>query len=89
MGHDDDGSWISPSDLADYTYCPRSYWYRHHPPSGGPSRASQRSARAGARFHDRVLAGERRRAEHGGAYWAALLVGLLVTLVGVWWLFHP
>lgn len=81
--------WTSPSDLADYVYCPRSHWYRYHPPRRGPSRASQRSARGGVHYHDRVLTAERHRAERGGTYWVALLAGAVLVAVGVWWLFRP
>jgi len=84
-----DEPWVSPTDLADYTYCPRSYWYRHHPPPGGTSRASQRSARGGVRYHERVLAAERHRDERGGAYWAILLVGFALAALGAWWIFRP
>jgi len=84
----DDG-WVSASDLADYAYCPRSHWYRHHPPRGGPSRSSERSAADGVRYHHRVLTAERHRAERGAAYWAVLLVGVLLLLGGAWWLFRP
>jgi len=86
-GYDD--AWVSASDLADYAYCPRSYWYRRHPPAGGPSRSSQRSALGGVRYHERILTATRHRAERGGAYWAVVLVGLGLVLVGGWWLFHP
>jgi CRISPR/Cas system-associated exonuclease Cas4 (RecB family) len=84
----DDG-WTSPSDLADYVYCPRSHWYRHHPPPGGPSRASQQSALAGVRYHRRALLAEQHRDERGGAYWTVLLVGLALVAGGVWWVLHP
>ncbi len=84
----DDG-WTSPSDLADYAYCPRSHWYRHHPPPGGRSPASQRSARGGVRYHDRVLTGERHRAERGGAYLAVLLLGIALAIGGIWWILLP
>ena len=84
----DDG-WTSPSDLADYAYCPRSHWYRHHPPPEGPSPASQRSARGGVRYHDRVLTGERHRAERGGVYLAVLLLGLALAIGGIWWILLP
>jgi hypothetical protein len=82
-------SWASASDLADYAYCPRSHWYRHHPPAEGPSSFSQRSARGGIRYHERVLTAERHRAERGGTYWAVLLLGLALTVLGAWWVFRP
>ena len=83
----DDG-WTSPSDLADYAYCPRSHWYRHHPPARGPSRAAQARSRFGVRYHRRVLRAEARRERHGTAYWAGLLVGLVLLLAGIAWIFH-
>ncbi len=81
--------WSSPSDLADYAYCPRSHWYRHHPPPGGPSRSAEARAEGGVRYHHRVLTAERHRAERGPAYSAVLLVGALLVGGGLWWLFHP
>lgn len=83
-----DAGWSSPSDLADYAYCPRSHWYRHHPPPGGPSRSAQERARGGVRYHDRVLTAERHRAERGPAYWAILFTGVLLLGGGLWWLFR-
>jgi CRISPR/Cas system-associated exonuclease Cas4 (RecB family) len=77
---------VSASDLADYAYCPRSHWYRHHPPPEGPTPASVRRAELGGRSHARQLGGERRRAEHGGWYWILALLGLLVVVAGVLWL---
>ncbi len=84
----DDG-WTSPSDLADYAYCPRSHWYRHHPPAEGPSASSERRSRAGVRFHRHALRAEERRARHGAAYWFVLLVGLALVLTGFAWVLHP
>jgi len=86
MGADD--GWTTPSDLADYAYCPRSHWYRHHPPPGGPSSGSQRSALGGVRYHDRVLTAERHRAERGAAYWVVLLLGVALMALGAWWVFR-
>ncbi|MCI4343551.1 MAG: CRISPR-associated protein Cas4 [Thermoplasmata archaeon] len=77
--------YVSASDLADYAYCPRSYWYRHHPPPGGPSRDAVRSSTAGTRSHERQLGGERRRAEFGGWYWLLVAVGLLAMVGGILW----
>lgn len=82
----DDG-WTSPSDLADYAYCPRAHWYRHHPPNGGPSRSSQDRSRYGTRYHRRVLLAEERRERHGRAYWVALLLGFVLLLAGLLWIF--
>jgi CRISPR/Cas system-associated exonuclease Cas4 (RecB family) len=78
--------YASASELADYAYCPRSHWYRAHPPPGGPSDVSVRRAAAGERAHRRQLSGERRRAAHRGSYWVLLLVGLLVVALGCVWL---
>jgi CRISPR/Cas system-associated exonuclease Cas4 (RecB family) len=84
-----DRGWTSPSDLADYAYCPRSHWYRHHPPAEGPSAAAVERTRAGVRYHDRILTAERRRAERGATYWVGVLAGLGLVVGGVVWLFHP
>jgi hypothetical protein len=80
--------YVSASELADYAYCPRSFWYHRHPPARGPSAASQRRSAEGVRYHARVLGAERSRAEHGAAYAALVVVGLLVLAVGVLWIFH-
>jgi len=84
----DDG-WTSPSDLADYAYCPRSHWYRHHRPAWGPNRVAMARVRGGLRYHRRTLTAERRRAERGAAYWVGLLAGVGLVVGGLAWLFHP
>lgn len=84
-----DEGWTSPSDLADYTYCPRSHFYRHHPPPEGPTRSSQLSSLNGVRYHRRVLTAERQRDERGGWYWGVLLVGLALAVFGAWWILRP
>lgn len=84
-----DEGWTSPSDLADYAYCPRSHWYRHHPPPEGPSQSSQRSSLGGVRYHHRVLTAERHRDERGGAYLAILFLGLALAAGGIWWILRP
>lgn len=81
--------WVSASELADYAYCPRSWWYRDHPPPGGPSPDADRRAQAGVTYHQRVLAAERRRDAWSGvitaaAILSALLLGWLI-LGGGWW----
>jgi CRISPR/Cas system-associated exonuclease Cas4 (RecB family) len=84
----DDGDWTSPSDLADYAYCPRSHWYRHHPPPRGPSSSSVSRSALGEAYHARTLSAELRRDEHRSAYWVAVLIGVLLAALGVLWLFH-
>ena len=81
-------AWTSASDLAEYAYCPRAHFYHVHPPAGGPDRSSQRRAEAGRRFHGRELSGERRRAEHGGAYWAVFVVGIVLALGALAWILY-
>jgi CRISPR/Cas system-associated exonuclease Cas4 (RecB family) len=76
----------TPSDLADFAFCPRSHWYRHHPPPEPPAPEAVRRAGRGARFHERALTATERRAEHGSGYWVLLLVGGLVVAGGLLWL---
>jgi hypothetical protein len=78
--------WISVSDLAEYAYCPRAYWYRHHPPRERPAPEAVDASRRGEAFHQRTLTGVRRREEIGplvgiGAVTGAVLV-ILILLVG-------
>jgi hypothetical protein len=83
----DSTSWVSASDVADYAYCPRAHWYHDHPPRGGATSEARARADAGVRYHRRELSAERRRAEHGGAYWAALALGVALVLGGGAWIF--
>ncbi|HLM92042.1 MAG TPA: hypothetical protein VK424_08385 [Thermoplasmata archaeon] len=76
----------SPSDLADYAYCPRSHWYRHHPPAGGPSEDGRRRSSTGERYHRETLRGTRVRAEFGAAYTGLIAAGILLAAVGIVWL---
>lgn len=83
-----ESGWTSPSDLADYAYCPRSHWYRHHPPAGGPSSDAAARGRAGVRYHSRTLTAERHRAERGSVYWAGIVIGVGLVALGAAWIFH-
>ena len=85
----EDVPWVTASDLADYAYCPRAHWYHDHPPPEGPTREARDRVAAGSRYHRRVLGAERRRAEHGGAYWVALAIGAALIAGGVAWIFRP
>jgi|HubBroStandDraft_1064217.scaffolds.fasta_scaffold04688_9 hypothetical protein len=86
---EENGPWVSATDLADYAYCPRSHWYHDHPPPGGPSRGALARSAAGTHYHQQVLGAERRRAEHGGAYWVGLVLGVLLLIGGLAWFFRP
>ncbi len=70
--------WSSPSDLAEYAYCPRARYFRQR--CGEPPATD--AARAGEAFHERVLKGTRRRADHGRLYWALALIGAALAAVG-------
>ncbi len=71
----EDSPWVSASDLAEYSYCPRAHWYRDHPPVGRPIPGADRLRRRGRRFHRRALQSERRREEHVRTYVALALTG--------------
>ena len=79
-------AWISASEVADYAYCPRSWWSSRHPPEGGRDPASERSSRAGIRYHERVLAAEWRRERAGTAYWVLLALALVLVVGGLLWI---
>ncbi len=74
-----DEGWTTPSELAEYAYCPRALHYRR---TLGPSPPS-RPAVAGERYHVRVLGAELRRASHGAAYWAIVAAGALLVVGGL------
>ena len=87
MGAGGSEEWTSPSDLADYAYCPRSHWYRHHPPVREPTRSARASSSYGERYHERVLTAELARAERSSSYWVWVLVGLALAAIGVAWIY--
>lgn len=70
--------WLSASDLAEYAYCPRALYYRRRFPEAPVGPGSE----AGRDYHHRRLGAERRRSSHAGAYWAALLVGVGLLVLG-------
>jgi CRISPR/Cas system-associated exonuclease Cas4 (RecB family) len=80
--------YVSASDLAEYAYCERAYYYRS---IGAPvTPGSGRSARAGQRYHTRSLGREVRRETRGVTYTLLLLLGVAVLIGGagwVWWRF--
>ena len=76
--------WVSASDLAEYSYCPRAHWYREHSPAGFSPRGSVRSLRHGQRFHRQELGGELRREAHAGVYVALVLIGIALVVAALY-----
>ena len=76
--------WVSVSDLAEYSYCPRAAWYRQHPPPGGPDPQSVRSLARGSRFHQQDLTRTVRTESSGGLGWALIAVAAAVLVVGAY-----
>jgi CRISPR/Cas system-associated exonuclease Cas4 (RecB family) len=76
---------VSVSDLSEYAYCPRAFWYRHHPPSDLPTRATERFRAAGTQFHQRRLTADE-RFETWSDRWLviALTVAGIVAAVALW-----
>jgi len=80
--------WASASDLSEYAYCPRAWYYRKNPPSTPVSPSARRAAEAGERYHRSTLAAEQRRESFGTGYAVALLAAVVLILGGLAWLFH-
>jgi CRISPR/Cas system-associated exonuclease Cas4 (RecB family) len=80
--------WASASDLAEYAYCPRAWYYRTHEPDAPVTATSRASSAAGERYHRSTLAAEERREGHAAAYVAAVVVAAALVLGGIVWLFH-
>jgi CRISPR/Cas system-associated exonuclease Cas4 (RecB family) len=74
---------VTASDLAEYAFCPRAYWYRKHPPAEGPSRASAVARSGGERFHARTLATRSRRERWSALWWILVGAGLLLCLLAL------
>ena len=83
---DGSGRWVSASDLAEYAYCPRAWWYRGNPPTAGRAPESERASRAGERFHRRELAEDWRSDQYGRAYLLLIVVAIVLVFGGVAWM---
>jgi len=77
---------VSASDLAEYAYCPRSWWYSEHRSPDEAARSSQRARSRGRSYHDRTLRAEARRERWGAAYAVLLTLAVALVLGGVVWL---
>lgn len=73
-----DGPWTSPSELAEYVFCPRAFHYRRTRDDPGSEAAAR-----GTSYHRRRLGSERRREEHPGMAWLAVAVGLATVALAV------
>jgi hypothetical protein len=71
-----DRRWITPSDLAEYRFCPRALHYRWTRDDPGSEAAAR-----GTAYHRRHLAAERRRDEYGRLAWVAVALGAILVLV--------
>lgn len=85
----DGEAWVRPSELGEYAFCPRSWWYSRHPDSfpgrvdttrGAPARAR------GLRVHGTLERRHVRAQEGSGVAYALLFAAASVLLVlGTWW----
>lgn len=80
--------WASVSDLAEYAYCPRAWYYRAHPPPEGRTSASDRASSAGERYHRAELSRVEFDESHGAGYGALVLVALVLIAGALWWIWH-
>ncbi len=72
--------YTTPSDLAEYAYCPRAREYRRtlgDPPPSVPSVQ-------GVAFHVRELRGVRRRHDRAGLYLLGAVAGVALLVLGGW-----
>jgi CRISPR/Cas system-associated exonuclease Cas4 (RecB family) len=74
---------VTASDLAEYAYCPRAYWYRRHPPPEGPTPSSSEARAGGERHHARALMTRYRRERWSAVWWVLVAVGLLLFLLAL------
>lgn len=71
-----DRPWTTPTDLAEFAFCPRALHYRRtRTDPGSPA------AESGSTYHARRLGSERWRDEHGSVAWLALVAGLVLLAV--------
>ncbi|MGI0055568.1 MAG: hypothetical protein ACREB9_02385 [Thermoplasmata archaeon] len=78
---DGERPWVSASDLAEYAYCPRSYWYGEHPPAHIPASQTRSEELRGVRFHRRALGAERSRDSRAGLYLALVFTAIALLSV--------
>jgi CRISPR/Cas system-associated exonuclease Cas4 (RecB family) len=76
-------AYLSASEIGDYAYCPRSFWYRRHPPPVGRSAASRQSSEAGTKYHAAHLRAERHRAGRQQIWRTVLVIAAIVAVAAL------
>jgi hypothetical protein len=76
----DRSRWVTVSELAEYTYCPRAWWYRAHPPAEGVDPVDAIRRDRGSRYHAVTLGAIERRDRWAGAFVLAFLLSLAVVV---------
>jgi len=79
--------WTSASELAEFAFCPRAWYYSTHPPGFAPDRRAVDRSEGGRAFHTEALRTEQHR-ETGGAsaagwMWLGIAATVLLLLAGL------
>ena len=82
----DSGRWMTPSELGDYTWCPRAWWYSRQEGAKASTEALERGLMVQAELQEAHLA----NAEPRGLPWGTLAALCLVLVGGFvlwtfWW----
>jgi CRISPR/Cas system-associated exonuclease Cas4 (RecB family) len=75
--------WVTASDLAEYAFCPRAYWYTRHPPAEGPEPSNATARHLGERYHARTLATRYRRERWSTVWWLLVAAGVFLCLLAL------
>ncbi|MCI4348907.1 MAG: hypothetical protein L3J93_01630 [Thermoplasmata archaeon] len=76
--------WTTASDLAEYAYCPRAHWYRHHARNVPLDRTDAMAIGRGRSYHARRAAELSAHARWGyGPVLLVVLVGILLVIASV------
>ena len=81
---DPTADWATASDLAEFAFCPRAHYYRHHPTEARVAPGALRSADLGREYHELRALRVAERDAHVGRWAAAVLVAILILAVVAW-----
>ena len=76
----DRSRWVTVSELAEYTYCPRAWWYRAHPPADGVDPVDEARRDRGSRYHAGTLGAIERRDRWATAFVLVFLASLALVV---------